>query len=124
MKASRFNGIGEGADDGFLANDLIECLGPEPESNDAGFIHRRGVKVFGLPAGVSISKLLVRLRSSRGTSACCYRCSVPGLAGFAAARLHGFRSLSSNTLTSSVAERVGFEPTVRFPVHSISSAAS
>src|SRR5580704_3370663 len=25
----------------------------------------------------------------------CYRCSVPGLAGFAAARLHGFRSLSN-----------------------------
>lgn len=57
MKASRFNGIGEGADDGLLANDLIECLGPEPESNDTGFIHRRGVTVFGLPAGVSICKI-------------------------------------------------------------------
>ena len=40
MEAPRFNGIGEGADDGFLADDLIECLGPKPESNDAGFIHR------------------------------------------------------------------------------------
>src|SRR5262245_28888883 len=37
--------------------------------------------------------MLVRLRSSRGTSASHYRCSVPGLAGFAAARLHGVRSL-------------------------------
>src|SRR5215208_5631032 len=36
---------------------------------------------------------LVRLRRGRGTSACCYRCSVPGLAEFAAARLHGVRSL-------------------------------
>ena len=36
---------------------------------------------------------LVRLRRGRGTSEVRYRCSVPGLAGFAASRLHGVRSL-------------------------------
>ena len=41
---------------------------------------------------------LVRLRKGRGTSACHYRCSVPGLAGFAAARLHGFRSLAKQRM--------------------------
>jgi hypothetical protein len=40
-----------------------------------------------------IAKELVRLRRGRGTSEVRYRCSVPGLAGFAASRLHGFRSL-------------------------------
>jgi len=44
-------------------------------------------------SGNAIHRELVRLRSGRGTSAICYRCSVPGLAGFAAARLHDFRSL-------------------------------
>ena len=39
---------------------------------------------------------LVRLRRDRGTSEVRYRCSVPGLAGFAASRLHGFRSLIRN----------------------------
>jgi len=52
MEAPRFNGIGEGADDGFLADDLIECLGPKPESNDAGFIHRRGTRQACLGAAV------------------------------------------------------------------------
>ena len=36
---------------------------------------------------------LIRLRRGRGTSEDRYRCSVPGLAGFAASRLHGVRSL-------------------------------
>ena len=40
-----------------------------------------------------VAKELVRLRRGRGTSEVRYRCSVPGLAGFAASRLHGFRSL-------------------------------
>ena len=40
---------------------------------------------------------LVRLRRGRGTSANYYRCSVPGLAGFAVARLHGVRSLITQT---------------------------
>jgi hypothetical protein len=43
------------------------------------------------------TKELVRLRRGRGTSAFCYRCSVPGLAEFAVARLHGVRSLINQT---------------------------
>src|SRR5690349_19248416 len=58
---------------------------------------------------------------SRNTRCHCYRCSVPGLAGFTRLALCGARDLITKTL---MAERVGFEPTERFPVHSISSAAS
>src|SRR6185369_11788918 len=58
---------------------------------------------------------------SRNTRCRCYRCSVPGLAGFTKRTLCGARDLITKTL---MAERVGFEPTERFPVHSISSAAS
>ena len=56
--------------------------------------------------------MLVRLRSYRGTSACCYRCSVPGLAGFAAARLHGVRSLSKKS--QNMAWRRGWDSNPRY----------
>src|ERR1044071_1923213 len=59
---------------------------------------------------------------SRNTRCRCYRCSVPGLAGFTRLALCGARDLI--TFKNRLAERVGFEPTERFPVHSISSAAS
>jgi hypothetical protein len=113
---------------------------------------------------------------ARNTRGRCYRCSVPGLAGFTRLSLCGARSLIlkhcrlstadcrlgthcrlpisdcqfpigrltilelytnrpiSNeharignrhlAIVNFMAERVGFEPTVRFPVHSISSAAN
>src|ERR1700730_9665463 len=57
---------------------------------------------------------------TRNTRRCCYRCSVPGLAGFTKLALCGARDLIRHVL----AERVGFEPTERFPAHSISSAAN
>ena len=64
---------------------------------------------------------------SRNTRCRCYRCSVPGLAGFTRLALCGARDLIKFSMTGLMpvlAERVGFEPTERFPVHSISSAAS
>src|ERR1043166_2643656 len=75
-------------------------------------------------------EISVRLRANwpdpglcRNTRCRCSRCSVPGLAGFTRRAVCGARDLI-NLRCKHLAERVGFEPTERFPVHSISSAAS
>src|SRR5262249_53582047 len=39
MEGSGLDCVRERANNRLLADDLIECLGPEPESDDAGFIH-------------------------------------------------------------------------------------
>src|SRR6185295_16541176 len=87
---------------GFLPNDLIENLGAKFAGDDLVF-HSGAAEYWSGP-GVTVAHQMTRCR-----------CFLPDLAGFTGSNCTAPLSL--------ITERVGFEPTVEFPPHTLSKRA-
>ncbi len=145
----RLQGVRERPDDVLLPGHLPEALGPVlPGEDEVGhcdwgsarlpLCFAKGSRAPPHPWLLARAELAVKRAGpqSPGARRTTYRCSLPGLAGFGNPHVaRGFwagspgrcRRLDSHLSNARelglLAERVGFEPTVPFPVHTISSRA-
>src|SRR5207244_12836102 len=96
-------------DDRLLADDLLKNLGPKFPGNDLIFAHGERTKETG--SGDTASHWFTQ-----------YRCFLPALAGFSGSNCAAPLTCAVK-LVQLEAERVGFEPTVELPPHTLSKRA-